>query len=302
MFIDIQYINPTYIVNSEATLNAWANGTSGNDYTSVLIKGPISLSSSSDPVIDLIARGTRLVTGYGGTSIISTSGGHTPILKNGANCQIRDVILKGGRGFSSCNNLIGCLCDAGRDTNSAFSECTNLINCCVIYTGADGESRGFQECRNLLNCFAIGNTGSRFGAYPFDSCNFLTNCSTDIKCTGYRSVVCFRDCKDLTNCHASCTYDNTAADMEGFSRCTNLMNCQVSALDFPSDYYGGSLYDYYRCTNMMFCITSRKITYSHANRQGVYNTLNKQISGDANQNGTYNWALTQSGGWNSITT
>ena len=189
----------TFIIDSNAALQAWANNISGNDYSRILIKAgtwtlasTVSGGTSSYPmaVIDISDNRTKSVIGEAGSKIVinNTASGNNWIcgIKGNVtggfpnyniyghdyffrNVNIQVTMSSGnGHGFSNCNNLSNCTGSGGGYDHISFLNCANLLNC--TGTGGSGNGNSFSNCADLSNC--RGGSGN----YGFNNCANLFNC------------------------------------------------------------------------------------------------------------------------------
>lgn len=160
----------TYLINSAATLTAWANNTAGNDYTTVYIAAG-SYATSNPLNIDCSTTGTKRIYGAGGeASVIENvqiSNGHNIsdfTLKNGIlyNCsEIHDMIIE-------WNNLYYTETTPEYYTASgswiyALNTCSRASNILIkkMYTTYNGNS-GYTEIGSLYDSWLINNVRSAY--------------------------------------------------------------------------------------------------------------------------------------------
>ena len=255
----------TFVIDSDAALQAWANNTSGNDYSRILInKGTWTLNTtlSEGTVIDISNGRTKSVIGESESKIvINNTGTNLDIITGiegntnkpgqyglsnpGNDYFFRNVNIEINSnsqccGFTSCANLINCTSNVKSDTTSGgngigygFSYCINLSNC--IGNGFGGGSAGssgvgFYYCTNLTNCTGNGSTniGSSSGI-GFSSCINLTDCIGRGDASGANSLTSngFSSCTNLTNCTGIGAISSNVISTSafGFSGCSRLTNC-----------------------------------------------------------------------------
>ena len=241
----------TFIIDSNATLAAWANDTPGNDYSRILIKaGKWTLNTmfvgGIHNIIDIANGRTSVIVGEVGSKIVinnshvgttnTTLRGIVGSLNNVMfvenveleiilNATIATSITMGCIGFMNCSNLINCKSTVGfsaltsaPDSNNnivAFHTCNQLTNCTGVSTGysSNGTVSVYHACNELVNCSGTVNATSSTGGGGGPA--------------GTASGV-FRNCNQLINCsgigiNASTTA--TVATIGAFHICNQLTNC-----------------------------------------------------------------------------
>jgi hypothetical protein len=219
--------SPTFIVESDATLDAWARHTAGNDYTHILIAEGTFTSSR---YVFLTDSRTKTVLGEEGSKLVFTTSngirgyesnfGSTvqlpPPLGNDfwiKNVTVETQYIAGGTCFRECVNLVNCTGNSNSlpgnsgGVAAAFAACLNLKNCVGVcnFLDADktsGGAYGFQTCRNLDGCTSISN--SIMHAYGFLNCEILKDCTGTGVSVGAstNSGYAFQNCYSMTHNHA----------------------------------------------------------------------------------------------------
>lgn len=252
----VQNTSPTftYVVNSDETLNAWANNVSGNDYTHVLIKaGTWSLTADT---INLTTTGTKTITGEAGNLIIhdlsydgvmhtvkyddvpssdiySINGVNIKTINRWSNTTTTPA--RGCISFYKCTNLINCSAKGytaypvtGSNYFRGFSYCERLTNCFTTIdrdtiTTNGGFFAGFDYCKYLTNCSAYNKntTINHFVGYGFNYCDYINGCETHIAGTSQQSNGYYK-CNYISSSYAYCSSSNTAYS---FTNCNYVTSC-----------------------------------------------------------------------------
>lgn len=216
----------TFVVDSDAALEAWAENDPGNDYTVVYIKGEMEIQTNYG--INLASCGTYGVIGAPGSVIHFYHGDRSTLTSiNGGNRNSGNydptkqflvnvhITCDDEHAFYGCNNMYNCTGKA----DSGFQYCENLVNC-----KGGSQGTGFEYCRFLANC-STDNAGCGFGG-----CENLTNCVTN-----YCGHLGFGDCSKLFNCA------DTGSPV-GFRNCRTMFGCSgtregcymTSATEYPA--------------------------------------------------------------------
>lgn len=249
----IQAIQPvTFVVDNNAALTEWANNSTGNKYTHVLIKSGTFFINKT---IDLELTGTKTVVGMAGNKIQVAGGAKIGI--KGSNVLNNDCFIMGlnveveeGKGviaFQSCNHLVKCsgtISCIGSDNFATFYQCNYLSHCFAVCKSNGVGAYAYSSCKYLDNCYGYTQTTTGHGSYCFDSCSNLSNCNGEA--TGIGSIAGFNKCVNLTNCYADATSLNNGA---GFLNCENLVNC----MGISSTTGGAASYCFHHCYRLTNC-------------------------------------------------
>lgn len=165
------------------------------------------------------------------------------------------------KGFSSCENLNGCLAVVSGATYpenesyislDGFDHCKFLTNseANVENTQYKGHLNGFSYCDHLNNCRgrALGaGTGSGV-RLAFEKCNYLTNCLGESSGNANSSTtgVPFRYCNNITQCHSIANCNSNP----GFSQCC-YMSYNTSTKGFLECYSGQPANSIYAVANTL---------------------------------------------------
>ena len=174
----------TYVVDSNAKLAAWINNTSGNDYTSVLIKS--GTWEAGNNTLNLTTTGTKVVEGEYGSVLHFTS----------ATCVKYDALPADLQCYMKGVSLLVETTAAGY---GSFQNIINMYNCYVHVVGSNGSPSngiGFNGCYNLIECTGLVE-GARI-SMPFSACRKLLYCRG--QGTGTTSGYGFRACFGVHMC------------------------------------------------------------------------------------------------------
>ena len=206
----------TFIVNSDAALEAWAVDAPGNDYSRILIKAgtwtynaPNSNGgTAADPLsaIDISDGRTLSVVGESGSRLVinnessattyycgikgKADGSYPNFINPGTDYFFRNVTVEVNQ-----NNT------AGTGYGRGFYNCTNLTNCTGTGTGY---GYGYGGCVKLFACKGLG-TGSQAG-FGFDNCRVGLGCTSN----GASTIATFNSCFMEQNAGTT-LWANTAA-------------------------------------------------------------------------------------------
>jgi hypothetical protein len=245
----------TFVVDSDAALAAWANNTTGNDYTRVLI-APGTFTSAIE--VNLTTCGTKMVKGLPGSllSFTSSKGLKYETLPTTLEYSMDGVNAETHSGFQnyvfhSCTNLTNCFANGnsnGSVSTYGFYSCTNLTNCTGTGnssgTGSSQYAYGFYSCTNLTNCTGTGNgtstVASTIYAYGFHSCTNFTNCTgigtSSTTSIGYGNAAGFHSCTNLINCNGGGTGSGKSYGY-GFQVCKGMVLNKPQSAPSMSDTY-----------------------------------------------------------------
>lgn len=233
---DITYLNAsTYVVDSDDALEAWANNTSGNDYTSVLIK--TGTWTSANPV-NLTTTGTKVVVGETG-SVLSFTSSYAiryTTLPDDPEYWMDNVTISLSDdsnviyGFMFCNNMRNCKATVANSATSSvtaygFYECKNIKDSSSIVTGDTSNNAGFMDCENCINCIGTSTSDSE-SASGFSNSTNLINCEGTGTCTDDGLSYGFYSCKRVRGCDGIGTSVNDNG--YGFYICRTTSNCYCS--------------------------------------------------------------------------
>lgn len=212
----------TYVVDSDEALEAWANNTSGNDYTSVLIKRGIHTSNKK---INLTTTGTKVIVGEV-DSILKITESSAEIFKYDEKPNTSDYYME---------NV--CVDISSTYRPSAFVNCINLTKCKVVGGTGQYGNIGFKNCSDLYNCYAIA------ADYSFQSCSNLINCIGKTNNSGRTTYGnAFKACSNLMYCSA------TESDYS-IVGCLSVKFCQAQR--FVSSYSSPIADASYSCANTL---------------------------------------------------
>lgn len=271
----------TFVVDSDETLNAWANATPGNDYTHVLIKPG---TYTANATIDLEESVTLTVIGMAGSKIVSTRSKGITGYYNNTDYILFGVTLEmngGWYAFDSCANLMNCTAIFNAITpgyHAAFCRCKYLTNCTGV-TKAGSGATAFHSCDYLTNC--RGSSHSDKGlVHGFYVCRYLTNCFADAESAGH--AYGFNECEYLNNCVGEARALALSGNGLGFKLCNQLFGCSGKGI---SESIG---YGFSDCRCLFGCRESGTST------NGTYNRCFMTPSGStapvgATAEGGYNW-------------
>lgn len=258
----------TYIVDSDAALQNWQQGTAGYDYTSVLIKkGTWTLNlSTAGHGIRLDTVGTKIVYGEPGSLIYvnyTTNVNSTEYVLyntteptttniNGNSTGIPAFINQYGQWvFNVSIEINDALTSNTSGSISAFRYVANLDHCSAYIhrnasTGGKASHYGFYYCHHLNQC--QGNTSnSRQYGRPFSQCWYLTNCNS--VSSAYQYGAGFYGCRYLSTCTgATKNLGNygSVTDSVGFRSCYHMTSCYAyGSYNSGTALHGAGCYDCY---------------------------------------------------------
>lgn len=286
----------TYIVDSNETLQAWADNAAGNDYTAVLVKkGSYSISKA----IYLSASGTKVVAGMTGSEIIitasraftyssvippeeysnylfaglkvtlNTTGSAPQALMNIPvmyNCVIDVITVVSSKttGVSGSSRMINCTVSVTRNgtagTVIGLTNCSDVFGCTVSVTG--GTVMCYQNCERLSNC--SGRASGTAKGTVFSECHSLSDCTATDELG--KTDIMYDKCTALANCIAlpQKKTDNTTI---AFSECKYLTNCKADTSVYGAS--GNSLY--FGCMFLTACSAHCNIVTSSTGFKECYN-------------------------------
>nr|DAF13302.1 MAG TPA: hypothetical protein [Caudoviricetes sp.] len=208
----------TYIVDSAATMTAWANNAAGNDYSSVFIKAGKYTAPSS---INLHTTGTKVVIAQVGNEI--TFGANQGFIYNGQPSSPEfymmglNVVSHGYTGapatpgvFNNCINLINCrvyyAADVVPSNITAYANCKRLVRCFayVLGRGTSAKVFGFFRCNDLLFCESwaeVENGGTSAQSNGYNQCTGMQMCSGYGRTDGAGSGYGFNACRVMFGCY-----------------------------------------------------------------------------------------------------
>lgn len=245
----------TFVVDSNDKLTQWANNdrTSGQDYTSVLIKKGEWTTTTGVDLSIFTGTSTKVVVGEAESELVFSNtekGLYYDTPPNNPEYYMLGVTVKSTKALSS--NLTYCY---------AFHNCSNLTNCIGVGTAnstGDAKSYGFFNCSNLTNCEGRGYSEGRGNVqgYGFANCGILTNCYGTSACTSTftGSGYGFYSCTDIVGCRGVGVgggEGERAGSGYGFSECSYLSNC--TGTGSGNGMSAGSGYSFVNCDNLTNC-------------------------------------------------
>ena len=272
----------TFVIDSDAALQAWANNTSGNDYSRILIKKGGQdgrdywlLNTSSAIAIDISTGRTKSVIGESESKIVINNTGTDSIIGvKGILTGIFPNFTNPGNDYFFQNVTLDISGDFGSSGSSAFSNCSNLSNC----TGSSSGGSAFSSCSNLSNC-----TGSSSSGSAFSNCSNLSNCTGSSSGSGGA----FSNCSKLSNCTGTNT-NTSGVNTHAFSNCNGLFGCIASVANT-----GGGAGGAY-AVGFNGCRTGFGNRGTYVTTAGTYTSPSymEQVTGNSV------WANNANGGWN----
>lgn len=218
----LNYPAPTYIISTQAEFNNWVNNTSGNDYSSVLILGGITYTTTKS--IDCALTGTSFIRGEF-NPVISFTPPNPPQntkLFNGNKATIMNVIINFSVAdtgtvyshyYSVLFNFHGVfnvtlsgtsLLNSGHDSSwgnmniTVVNGCRRVYNCdatidgSVSSSGYYGTITVYNQCNELINCIGKGITHGQGSGNTYNRCyyknNYMRNCTGSLSGNGNNKV------------------------------------------------------------------------------------------------------------------
>lgn len=266
----------TYIVDSNAKLNAWVDNVGGNNYSRVLIKsGNWNYSGIGVSEFNLTATQTYYVEGENGSSISLTemSMKYTTLNYSTSmyNVTVSNYASDSFPTFLKCANMYNCI-------GLCFSNCINMYGCknttTVPYIT-------FNTCSNLIKTLAFGTTGysscsniccGSFNSMSSGTFNGYLNCSNISKSkailsTGTQTQTAFSGCTNISQCYTSVASDTSTTTIYGYYNCKNINESKVEFLSGNINNKTG----FNGCTQISNCISVMNVGYNSCNR--VENSL-----------------------------
>ena len=218
----LNYPAPTYIISTQAEFNNWVNNTSGNDYSSVLILGGITYTTTKS--IDCALTGTSFIRGEFNPVISFTppnppqntklfNGNKATIMNVTINFSVTDTGTVYGRSYSVLFNFHGVfnvtlsgtsLLSSGYDSSwrhidiAVVNGCSRIYNCHatidgnVSSSGYYGTIFVYTSCKELINCVGEGITHGQGGGNSYNRCyhrnNYMRNCTGSLSGNGNNKV------------------------------------------------------------------------------------------------------------------
>ncbi len=266
------FFSPTFIVDSDAALEQWADNDKTCDFSKVLIKKGTWKCNKEIKFknyrggqntcvgINLTQTKTKMVIGEEGSKLYFYVADTSTRDVYGLSTEYGDSKKETDKGylFYGVNVEVHGANVMTDQSAYCFSSCCNLIDCTAKSDNAYS-GYAFMSCMNMTNCSAEVNAQN--AAYAFFGCDNLTRCvghanawNANRKWAGGSSVG-FRDCENITKCKGSATCTPATSDYTayGFSGCKAVSRCSKnetsSTATFTSSYYSNTRDDAYACAN-----------------------------------------------------
>jgi hypothetical protein len=227
----------TFICDTQVKFDAWVTKASGNDYTSVLVKG--NFTASNGYSLNLTTTGTKVIVGVDNPVLTFTNNyGINYDTRPDHGSKIEGITVRISTdhtgnyyniGFVRCTNLTDCTAIISITSTLAygFYDCTNLINCRGQATKFDNSNKdlfcvGFRSCDNLLYCVGSGGAFGPSSGYGFYECTRLSYCRA-YGTTGNLSLgfgFGYLDCYGMDHCSTYAGVSSTAVYYRSYATLT----------------------------------------------------------------------------------
>lgn len=237
----------TYVVDSDQALADWANNASGNDYTSVLIRGQRTLSGLS---IDLSATGTKIIIGEPKSSINATyNGGTRSVFGYSSLPQTDDYFICGLSITVNFSNV------GGGGAAYVLMRCRNIYNSFITCNGNTG-GHCFRSCENIYSCSSVATAASNYdnnNACGFRDCRNLFNCKGSAAATKKADAYGYYGCINVSNCSGIAGTTENNKKSCGFEQCLSVRYCQGSGVTaaYEASYFSPTADPTYACANTL---------------------------------------------------
>jgi len=238
------------VIDSNAKLDLWCQHVGGL-YKRVLIRAGTWTASALSPtagvLVNLDNTGTKYVFAEKGSNIVysaSYAGTMYGLYRATLNT---DMSLERFEGISI--NITNS--NASNSTNG-FYNLTNMTDCNGVISSTIGGS-SFINCNNLINCIATAGTSGNAGLKGFNTCNYLTGCtSTMSSASATGSIYAYFGCNQLSNCQGLIGSSITGGN-NLFANCSYLSNCNAKA---SLSITGSSIVGYTTCEYITGCLAT----------------------------------------------